>query len=131
VEELPPGEVVFGRVLVGALGLLPAVPFMIGWRRLFAELRSRLLPLVVLGLFNASVPFWLLPWSEQRLDSLAAVLQASTPLFAAGLALGFSRPFGIAQWPAHTPSWKAIGSVLALGTGTLLPRRRAVVCETP
>ena len=92
VEELTPGVVVFGRVLVGALALLPVIPFALGWGRLWLELRRYALPLVVLGLFNASIPFWLLAWSEQRLDSgLAAVLQASTPLFTALVALGFSR----------------------------------------
>jgi drug/metabolite transporter (DMT)-like permease len=91
VEEVTPGEVVFGRVLIGALALLPAVPLLIGWRRLFAQLRRYVFPLVVLGVFNASVPFWLLAWGEKRLDSgLAAVLQASTPLFTALIAFGFS-----------------------------------------
>ena len=92
VRELAPGEVVFGRVLVGALALLPAVPFTVGWRRLVAELRRFAWPLIILGIANASVPFWLLAWSEKKLDSgLAGVLQASTPLFAALVALGFSR----------------------------------------
>jgi drug/metabolite transporter (DMT)-like permease len=272
VEELAPGEVVFGRVFVGTLAILPAVPFLIGWRRLLGGLRTYLRPLVVVALFNASIPFFLLAWSEKRLDSgLAAVLQASAPLFTALLAFAFSRddrvtggrlvgvvvgflgvvllvgaqpsgdvlsalavlltafcyavsalyagvrmaaappivtavgtlviatlttlPFGIAQAPGHTPSWKAIASVVvlgsvglavayllyfgliasagpqyailvtylvpalalgygavfldeaitasavgglvlilggvALGTGTLRPRRRSVVCETP
>jgi drug/metabolite transporter (DMT)-like permease len=192
VEEVAPGEVVFGRVLVGTLALLPAVPFVVGWQRFFEELRRYAFPLVILGLFNASLPFWLLAWSEQRLDSgLAAVLQASTPLFTALVAFGFSRgdrvtggrfvgvvigflgvvllvgaqphgdvlsalavlgsalcyaasalyagarlqraspivtsvgtlavatlttlPLGIAQLPGGVPSWKAIGSVVALG----------------
>jgi len=80
VREFTPADVVFFRVLVGALVLLPAVPFVLGWRRTAAELRRYALPLVVLAIFNASVPFWLLAWSEKRLDSgLAAVLQASTP----------------------------------------------------
>ena len=92
VRELEPGVVVFGRVFVATLALLPAVPFMIGWRRLFTELRRFARPLVVLALFNASIPFWLLAWGEERLDSgVAAVLQASTPLFTALLAFGFSR----------------------------------------
>jgi drug/metabolite transporter (DMT)-like permease len=92
VRELTPGEVVFGRVLVGTLTLLAAVPFMVGWRRLGSELRRFALPLIVIGTFNASLPFWLLAWSEKRLDSgLAAVLQASTPLFTALFAFGFSR----------------------------------------
>jgi drug/metabolite transporter (DMT)-like permease len=192
VEEVTPGVVVFGRVLVATLALLPAVPFMIGWRRLWADLRRYAYPLVVLGLFNAVLPFWLLAWSEKRLDSgLAAVLQASMPLFTAVFALGFSRsdrvggarlvgvligflgvvllvglqpegdvlsalavlvtaafyagsvlyagarlqrtpaistsigtlvvatvvsmPLGVAQLPGQAPSWKAVGSIVALG----------------
>jgi drug/metabolite transporter (DMT)-like permease len=92
VRELTPGEVVFGRVLVGALALLPVVPFTVGWARLASELRRYALPLTLLGIFNASLPFWLLAWSEKRLDSgLAAVLQGSTPLFTALVAFGFSR----------------------------------------
>jgi drug/metabolite transporter (DMT)-like permease len=92
VRELTPGDVVFGRVLVGTLTLLPVVPFTVGWRRLGSELRRVALPLIVIGTFNASLPFWLLAWSEKRLDSgLAAVLQASTPLFTALFAFGFSR----------------------------------------
>jgi drug/metabolite transporter (DMT)-like permease len=92
VEEMAPGVVVFGRVLVGAVALLPAIPIMIGWRRMLVELRLHFWPLVLMGVLNAALPFWLLAWSEKRLDSgLSAVLQASTPLFTALLALGFSR----------------------------------------
>jgi drug/metabolite transporter (DMT)-like permease len=92
VRDLTPGEVVFGRVLIGSLALLPAIPLLIGWRPLLADLRRYALPLVALGVGNAALPFWLLAWSEKRLDSgLSAVLQASTPLFAALLAFGFSR----------------------------------------
>jgi drug/metabolite transporter (DMT)-like permease len=92
VEEMEPGVVVFGRVLTGALALLPAVGFVLGWRRLWEELRRYAVPLIVIAVFNASIPFWFLAWSEKRLDSgLAAVLQASMPLFTALLAFGFSR----------------------------------------
>jgi drug/metabolite transporter (DMT)-like permease len=192
VEEMAPGVVVFGRVFIGSVTLLPVIPIMLGWRRMALELRLHLWPLLVLGVFNAALPFWLLAWSEKRLDSgLSAVLQASTPLFTALLALGFSRkdrvtgaalagvligfvgvallvgaqhkgdvvsalavlgtavcyaaaalyagarlrgtpavvtsfgtlvtatalslPLGVAQLPSHTPSAKAIGSVVALG----------------
>jgi drug/metabolite transporter (DMT)-like permease len=99
VEEVTPGVVVWGRVLVGTLALLPAVPLLIGWRRLWNEVRRFFVPLAVLGLFNASVPFWLLAWGEKRLDSgLAAVLQASTPLFTALIAFGFSRGDRVTGW---------------------------------
>jgi len=41
---------------------------------------------------NILIPFWFLAWSEKRLDSgLAAVLQASMPLFTALLAFTFNR----------------------------------------
>src|SRR5439155_17542251 len=48
--------------------------------------------LLLLGLFNAAVPFWLLAWSEKRLASgLAGILQASMPLFTAVFVYSFSR----------------------------------------
>jgi len=192
VEELAPGEVVFWRVFVGAIVLLPFAGGVLGWRRLRALLRQYARPLFIVAVFNASIPFWLLAWSEQRLDSgLAAVLQASMPLFTALLALRFAQgqrvtgvrligvmigflgvvllvgaqprgdvlsalavlltalcyaasalyagarlsdapsmltsfgtlaiatvttlPLGLAQLPGEAPSWKVIGSVVALG----------------
>jgi drug/metabolite transporter (DMT)-like permease len=192
VREVTPGEVVFGRVLTGTLALLPAVPFLGGWRRTWAGLRRDAGPLLLLGIFNAVLPFWLLAWSEKRLDSgLAAVLQASMPLFTAlfvywftqgervtgprlaGVVVGFlgvlllvgvqprgdvlsalavlltamlyagssvyagvrlretpalvtslgalgfatllALPLGLTELPGETPSWKAIGSIVALG----------------
>jgi drug/metabolite transporter (DMT)-like permease len=90
-EELSPATVVAGRVLLGVLGLLPAIPLTVGWSRAIAELRANAGPLIVLGIVNAAAPFWLLVWAERYIDSgLAAVLQASMPLFTALLALGFS-----------------------------------------
>ena len=92
VREVTPGEVVFGRVLVGTIALLPAVPFLGGWGPTWAGLRRWAGPLLLLGIFNAALPFWLLAWSEKRLDSgLAAVLQASMPLFTALFAYWFTR----------------------------------------
>jgi drug/metabolite transporter (DMT)-like permease len=193
VRELAPAEVVFGRVLVGALTLLAVIPFTHGTRRAASDFRRFFGPLLVLAVINVCVPFWLLAWSEKRLDSgLAGVLQASMPLFTALLALRFSRgdrvtgarlvgvmvgfvgvvllvgaqprgdvlsalavlltafcyavsvlyagarlgdapvlvtsvgplvlatllslPLGIAQAPDQVPSWKAIGSIIALGS---------------
>jgi drug/metabolite transporter (DMT)-like permease len=49
-------------------------------------------PLVLVGLVNSSIPIVSLSWAETRIDSgLAAVIQASAPLFTALLALRFSR----------------------------------------
>jgi drug/metabolite transporter (DMT)-like permease len=196
VREVAPAEVVFGRVLVGTLALLPAAPLLLGWRRTLAGLRKFWFSLLLLGVFNAALPFWSLAWSEKRLDSgLAAVLQASMPLFTAAIAYSVSRaqrvtglrlagvvvgfvgvlllvgvqprgdvlsalavlltaflyasstvyagvrlretpafvtslgslafatlatlPLGVAQLPSSVPSWKAIGSIVALGAAGL------------
>jgi drug/metabolite transporter (DMT)-like permease len=99
VREVTPGEVAFGRVLVGAVALVPAVPFVLGWGPTWAALRRSWRPLLLLGIFNAALPFWLLAWSEKRLDSgLAAVLQASMPLFTALLAYLFTRSERVTGW---------------------------------
>ena len=98
-EELSASAVVTGRVLLGALGLVPAVPFVLGWSRTWSELRRYAGPLALLGILNAAVPFWFLTWSEQHIDSgLAAVLQASMPLFTALLAFGFSSAERVGGW---------------------------------
>jgi drug/metabolite transporter (DMT)-like permease len=116
VKELAPGEVVFGRVLVGTLCLLPAVPVFVGWRRLAHELRRHAWPLVVVGLGNASLPFWLLAWGEKRLDSgLAAVLQAAMPLFTALLAVLFSRSDRVAGARLAGVMIGFVGVVLLVG----------------
>jgi drug/metabolite transporter (DMT)-like permease len=92
VRTIDPATLVFWRTGLGALGLLPVAPFVVGGRALLDQLRRHAGQLALLGIVNAAIPFWFLNWSETRIDSgLAAILQASSPLFAALLALGFSR----------------------------------------
>ena len=84
VEELEPSVVVLGRVVVGVAVLLPHLPGRGG----LAPLRGFLLPLAVLGLLNNALPFWLLGFAEERIDSgLTAVIQAAAPILTALLAL--------------------------------------------
>ena len=62
----------------------------VGGRAVAADLRAHWRPLVVIGLLNTAVPFWLLSWGETRIDSgLASIIQASVPIFNALLAFGF------------------------------------------
>jgi drug/metabolite transporter (DMT)-like permease len=83
VDELEPSVVVLGRLVVGSLVLLPLVLTHGGVR----PLRSYLLPLSILGVFNNAIPFWLLGFAETRLDSgLTAVIQAAAPIFTVLLA---------------------------------------------
>jgi drug/metabolite transporter (DMT)-like permease len=83
VDELAPSVVVLGRLVVGALVLVPLV-----WRAGgLSVLRPRIRPLLALGALNNALPFWLLGFAETRLDSgLTAVIQAAAPIFTALLA---------------------------------------------
>jgi drug/metabolite transporter (DMT)-like permease len=92
VRELEPTLLVCVRLGIGALALAPFALLRLGARRFVAEARASLGPLVVVGLVNSSIPITSLSWAEKRIDSgLAAVIQASAPLFTALLALRFSR----------------------------------------
>ena len=83
VRELSPSVVVLGRLVVGAGVLLPLAAFRGG----LAPLRGRLRAVALLSLFNNALPFWLLGFAEQRIDSgLTAVIQAAAPIFTVLLA---------------------------------------------
>jgi drug/metabolite transporter (DMT)-like permease len=80
------------RLGIGALALAPFAVARLGARRFVAEIRGAWASLVAIGIVNSAVPIVSLSWAEKRLDSgLAAVIQASAPLFTALLALRLSR----------------------------------------
>jgi len=79
IETLSPltlisGRLFFGSLVLGAALLLARVPI--------PRDRSTYAKLVVMAVFNIVVPFSLITWGERYIDSsLAAILQATTPLF--------------------------------------------------
>jgi drug/metabolite transporter (DMT)-like permease len=84
VQEMDPATLVAYRVSLGALAMLVYV-------RLTGEklLRtaSELVPLAVLGMVATALPFFLITWGEQYIDSgTAAVLNSLTPIFSLILA---------------------------------------------
>jgi drug/metabolite transporter (DMT)-like permease len=84
VEELEPAVVVCGRLVVGALVLVPVAMARGG----LSGLRAMLVPIAVLGALNNALPYWLLTFAETRIDSgLAAVIQAAAPIFTVLLAI--------------------------------------------
>jgi drug/metabolite transporter (DMT)-like permease len=91
-RELQPITLVGFRMGLGALTLLPIVLATVGARRTLRDLRAAAVPLIVTGLVNSAIPILSITWAETRIDSgLTAIIQASAPLFTAGLALRFSR----------------------------------------
>ena len=90
VRDLPPSTLVAGRLGLAALVLAVVVPVLVGARAVRRDLHDHWRALVVVGLVNMAVPFWLLSWGETRIDSgLASIIQASVPIFNAALAFGF------------------------------------------
>ena len=84
LRELAPFSVVFARVALAALALL----LVVRWRGLSMPRGiAGWAPFLVMGLLNNVVPFSLIVWGQTRIGAgLAAVLNATTPLFAVLLA---------------------------------------------
>ena len=90
VDEIAPAPMMAVRTLLAAAVLLAYVVWRFGRTRAVRELRAAWRHCLVLGVFNAAIPFWLIAWGEQHIDSgLAAVVQASVPIFNALVALKF------------------------------------------
>jgi drug/metabolite transporter (DMT)-like permease len=80
VAELTPLQLVAIRVGTAAIAMLATL---ILTRQHFPrDARSRI-NLIIVGFFNTALPFFLITWGEQTIDSgLATVLNATMPLFA-------------------------------------------------
>jgi drug/metabolite transporter (DMT)-like permease len=87
VETLPPLSLVLLRVLVGFAILIGVVAIT---RTPLPRDRRTIGHLVVLGAVNIAIPFWLIGWAEQHIDSgLAGILQATAPFFTLVIAASF------------------------------------------
>src|SRR5215475_3691309 len=79
LRELPPFTVVFLRVTLAALMLLPLLRL---YRIRFPSGLSGWMPFVAIGLFNNVLPFSLIVVGQTNIPSgLASILNATTPLF--------------------------------------------------
>ena len=145
VRHLDPSTLILGRLGVAALVLALVVPIVLGAGATAADLRTHWRWLVIVGIVNTALPFWLLSWGETRIDSgLASIIQASVPIFNAviayaffheervtgrrllGVAIGF---VGVALLVGAQPSGKLLGALAVVGmalcyaTGGLLAKR--------
>jgi len=79
VRELPPLTIVFFRVFIAAVLLLPLIPI---YRIAVPRTWAGWLPFVVMALLNNVVPFSLLVTGQTLISSgLASVINATTPVF--------------------------------------------------
>jgi len=87
VETLPPLSLVFLRVCVG-LAILAVV--VAATRTTLPRDARTIGHLAVLGAVNIAIPFWLIGWAEQHIDSgLAGILQSTAPFFTLVIAASF------------------------------------------
>jgi drug/metabolite transporter (DMT)-like permease len=144
-RELAPATLILGRLGSAAVLLAAIAMLRLGPRATLAEIRRKWHWLVVIGLVNTAVPFWLLSWGETRIDSgLASIIQGAVPIFNALLAFAFFREervtglrlvglgigfVGVAMLIGDQPHGKLLGALAVVGMalcyaiGTLLAGR--------
>lgn len=92
LRELEPSTLILGRIGFAAIALLLVLPFALGLPEAVAASRGSHGPLLFAGLVNTAVPFFLIAWGQQRIDSgLTGILLASAPLFTAIASLWLDR----------------------------------------
>lgn len=90
VEEIAPAPMMAVRTLLAAAVLLGYLGWRFGRESAALQLAAAWRHCLVLGVLNAALPFWLIAWGEQHIESgLAAVVQASVPIFNALLVIRF------------------------------------------
>jgi drug/metabolite transporter (DMT)-like permease len=90
VDEIEPAPLMFFRLAIAALLLVPFLLAREGVRAGAASLRGAWRAGLVLGLVNGALPFTLIAWGEKHVDSgIAAIANATVPLFVVLLAIRF------------------------------------------
>ncbi len=152
-RQLDPSTLILGRIALAAVTLAVVVAATIGLQEAVVELRRHWRALVVVGLLNTAVPFWLLSWGETRIDSgTASIIQASVPIFTVLLAFGFFHDqrvtgsrlvgvgvgfVGVALLVGAQPQGKILGALAVVGmavcyaAGGLLIRRYLSTTRPP
>jgi drug/metabolite transporter (DMT)-like permease len=137
VEEIEPIPMMAGRLALAAIVLLSLLLVQRGWQRSFRDLRAAGPGILLLGFANAALPFTLIAWGEQHIDSsIAAIANSPVPIFVAllalkfrpservrglrlvGIALGFA---GVAVLAGFNPEggWWAVAGTLAVAAAAL------------
>jgi drug/metabolite transporter (DMT)-like permease len=118
LRDLSPAATMTGRLLFASVmlgGILVA-------RRGFAQavrcVRDFGWAGVVLGVISTALPFWLIAWGQTRIDSgIAAIGNASMPIFVAILAIWFAKHERVTGWRAFGMALGIIGVGVLVGVG--------------
>jgi drug/metabolite transporter (DMT)-like permease len=137
VDEIDPIPLMAFRLALSALTLLPFLMLQNDAGRALADLRESMFGVAFLGLVNSALPFTLIAWGEQHIDSsIAAIANAPVPIFVALLALKYKHServtglrllgivigfLGVAVLTGLNPEggWWAVGGTLAVVAAAL------------
>lgn len=127
LEGIPPLTLAAFRVTVAALLLLPFLKICKAslpresatWRLLFTQ-----------SLLNSALPWSLLAWGQQYVDSgLAGVLNSSSPIFVVLITLVFLRRERVGAWPLAGALLGFAGVILTIGVDVLRDLGRDVFAQ--
>jgi drug/metabolite transporter (DMT)-like permease len=115
IDDLSPAATMTGRLLFASAALGAVLVAKRGFRQAVRCVRDFGWAGVVLGVISTALPFWLIAWGQTRIDSgIAAIGNASMPIFVAILATRFARH-------ERVTGWRAFGLVLGIvGVGVLV-----------
>jgi drug/metabolite transporter (DMT)-like permease len=115
IDDLSPAATMTGRLLFASAALGAVLVAKRGFRQAVRCLRDFGWAGVVLGVISTALPFWLIAWGQTRIDSgVAAIANASMPIFVALLAMRFARH-------ERVTGLRAFGLVLGIvGVGVLV-----------
>ena len=128
LERLPPFPIVFARVAIAALFLNLLTPILgyrlprsfAAWRRFFA-----------MGAINNAIPFSLTVWGQTEIaGGLAAILNATTPLFAVLLAHCLTRDERVSARRAAGVAIGFAGVVAMIGPNAIAGIGASVLAQT-
>jgi drug/metabolite transporter (DMT)-like permease len=92
LRDLSPAATMTGRLLFASVALGAILVARRGFAQAVRCLRDFGWPGVVLGVITTALPFWLIAWGQTHIDSgIAAIGNASMPIFVALLAIRFAR----------------------------------------
>lgn len=115
LDDLSPAATMTGRLLFASAALGGMLVARRGFRQAVRCMRDFGWAGLVLGVISTALPFWLIAWGQTRIDSgIAAIANASMPIFVALLAIRFARHERVA-------GLRAFGLVLGIvGVGVLV-----------
>jgi drug/metabolite transporter (DMT)-like permease len=115
IRDLSPSATMTGRLIFASAALGAVLALRRGPAQAVRCVRQFGRAGVVLGVITTALPFWLFAWGQERIDSgIAAIGNASMPIFVALLAIRFAPH-------ERVTGWRAIGIVLGIvGVGVLV-----------